>query len=50
MPPDFQKLFTENYTGLLFPLAFREEIEQEALRQKVSPSNPFCHYQTGIRF
>ena len=42
MPPDFQKLFTENYAGLLFPLAFREEIEQEALRQKVSPATLFA--------
>ena len=42
MPPDFQKLFTENYAGLLFPLAFRKEVEQEALRQKVSPAALFA--------
>ena len=42
MSPHLQKSFIEQYGGLLFPLAFQEEVEREAIRQKVSPALLFA--------
>ena len=42
MSPEFQKIFVEDYGGLLFPLDFQKEVEQEALRQSLSPAMLFA--------
>lgn len=42
LPQPFQKLFIKDYNHLLFPLAFKEEVEREAHRQKVSSALLFA--------
>ena len=42
MSPEFQKIFIEDYGGLLFPLDFQKEVEKEAFGQKVSPAMLFA--------
>ena len=42
LPQPFQELFVQSHSHLLFPLAFREEVEEEAYRQQVSSALLFA--------